>query len=263
MNFYPENYDVTITVPFTDPTGAEVTPSAATAKLLDGDGAQIVDLGALTFAVDATSVGVTIDGAHNTLPVGEQRAVRILSVTLTLPGGDIERRFAYAVETTVRLEVMTNSFMTYESAQVIATDFVNPVGWAVAEEAARKTALVNAYQRLTQIPMKYNPLDVAGEPMRAQENVVLRDEWIGLTYDDFAAWPAHFRLALRRAQFIEANGLLQGDPLGAKRRAGITSETIGESSVRIDASMVDYGVSTETLSALAGYIYFNMRIGRA
>jgi hypothetical protein len=40
------------------------------------------------------------------------------------------------------------------------------------------------------------------------------------------------------------------------------SETIGESSMRISESMVDYGVSTETLAILAGYIHFNMRIGR-
>lgn len=262
MDYYPENYDVTITVPFVDPTGAEATPSAATAVLLDGDGNQIVDLGALLIT-GATSVDVVIDKANNALPVGEHRAVRILSVTLSFAGGQVERRFIYAIETAVRLVVMQNSFMSYETALVMSSDFVNPIGWAVADENARKTALVHAYNRLTQIPMKFSPVDAGGEILRSLESVILRDEWIDLSYDDFAEFPAHFRLVLRRAQFIEANELLQGDPLGKKRRAGVMSETIGESSVRISDSLIDYGVSSETLAALAGYVYFNMRTGRA
>lgn len=263
MDFYPENYTVTLTVPFVDPVGTRVTPFSAVARLLDGEGAQIVDLGALVFPAEATQTEVVIPGIHNTLAAGEHRAVRILSVTLALAGGNVERRFSYAVETETRLAVMQNSFMTYESAQVLASDFVNPIGWLISDENTRKTALVQAYQRLTQIPMKFHPLDVLGEPIRSVESVILRDEWVELSYDDFAAWPAHFKLALRRAQFIEANQLLAGDPLGEKRRAGILSETIGESSMRLSANMVDYGVSTETLAALAGYIYFSMRIGRA
>ncbi len=263
MDFHPENYDVVITVPFSDAAGTEVTPSAASAKVLDGDGAEVVDLGVLAFANDATSSDVTIAGAFNVLPVGERFAIRILEVSMTFPAGTLKRRFSYAVEADVALTLMENTFMSFEYASLVSTEFVNKTGWAVSDEGARKTALVEAYNRLTRIPMKWNPRDVDGNPIRTQENVIPRDLWIEIDSDGFANFPTHFKRALRRAQFVEANELLQGDTISAKRRAGILAETIGESSMRISENMVDYGVSTETLTTLAGYIHFDMRIGRA
>jgi hypothetical protein len=158
---------------------------------------------------------------------------------------------------------MKNSFMTYELAEVTSADFVNATGWAVADANLRKTALIESFARLTMIPMKYHPLDANGEPDRTVENVILRDEWVAMNAAGYNALPVHLRRALRRAQFIEANELLQGDVLSQKRRAGVLSETIGESSVRLNAGVIDYGVGTETLSALAGYIHFNMKIVRA
>lgn len=263
MIFYPDGNTSTITVPFTNSIGAEVTPSAATARLLNGEGVQIVDLGALVFANDAVSVDVAIPGINNVLADDEMRAVRILSVLLTFPEGNLEKRISYGVERAIKLVTMENSFMTYETAHLISMEAVNPIGWLVADENMRKTGLAEAYRRLVQIPMKYNPRDLDGTILREQETVILRDEWISLTYDDFAAFPLHFRAALRRAQFVETNELLKQDPAAARRRAGVIAESIGESSVRLSDSIVDYGISTETLSVLTGYIYFSMRIGRA
>lgn len=261
MNFYPENYDVVISVPYTDATGTEVTPISASAVLLDGDDTEVVNLGALN--VSNPSVNVTVAGANNTLEPEERFAIRIIEVSMVYSAGTIKRRFSYAIETDVPLALMKNTFMSYEYAQLVETEFFGKTGWVASDEGARKTALVEAYNRLTRIPMKWSPRDADGMPDRTVENIIERDMWVEIDTDAFSVFPTHFKRALRRAQFVEANALLQGDTIAAKRREGILSETIGESSMRISDSMVDYSVSSETLDILTGYIHFNMRIGRA
>lgn len=261
MNFYPENYDVLIAVPYTDASGAEISPDSASAVLLDGDGVQVADLGVIDSS--GTSHNLIVPGTHNELPVGERFAIRILEVSIVYSSGTLKRRFSYAVETNVKLQIMENSFMGYEYAFIVANEFVNKAAWMTADEGTRKTALVDAFNRLTRIPMKWNPRDENGNPIREIENVIDRDLWIEINLDAFALFPTHFKRALRRAQFVEANALLTGDVIAEKRRAGILSETVGESSVRLSNGILDFGISSETMDVLTGYLHFDLRIVRS
>lgn len=272
MKFYPEGYTVELTVAFTDLNGAAVTPTTVNAVLTDGEDAVIEEFNGVPFVPGDTSATVTVLPGYNLLPDGELRAARILRVELVTAAGSIRRTLAYVVESDQRLEIMTNTFQSYEAAEIQALDIPNTTAWNNASEDQRKAALVEAYRRLTNIPMKfptygaqknwdgYNKLI---DRDLESETIISRDGWSDVTPDLYAEFPTAFKKALRRAQFFEANELLQGDGIGQKHRAGIVTETIGESSVTLRAGRIDFGVSSQTLQALTGYIYFNMRIKRA
>lgn len=263
MKFYPELYQTTFSIPLQDGEGNVGIPSAISAIVRDEDGVQIADLGSVTVPVSGETVLVSIPGAQNSLAAYENRVGRTLVVTLTYPSGNIAKVVNFGIEREVRLQVMDNSFMSYVTAEVLSVDFVNSTSWDLASENDRKTALIEAFGRLTQIPMKWSPRDDEGKIIEGCENVIERDTWSEMDFDAFASWPTHFKKALRKAQFTEANELLQGDVFARKRRQGVKSETIGESTIDLSENVVDYGISSDTLSALTGYIYFNMTIARA
>ncbi|SOC90002.1 hypothetical protein SAMN05216358_0018 [Rhizobium sp. AN5] len=272
MKFYPEDYVVEVIVKFTDLNGAAITPTAISAVLTDGEDAEVVDFGALPFDAAEGQKLIAIPKEFNRLVDGEIRAARILRVKIETEQGTIPRSFSYAIESEQRLVQMINTFQTLEAAEFAALDTPNTSGWSVASEPQKLAALTEAYRRLTLIPMKFptfapgsrfdNWNTIASREL-VEETVIERDMWHEITVDMFADFPAPFKKALRRAQFIEANEILQGDAVSKKHRAGIVTETIGESSVTLRAGAVDFGISSETMKALVGYVYFNNRIRRA
>lgn len=272
MKFYPEGYNVEVVVGFTDLNGAPVIPIAINAVLTDGDDAVVVEFSNLPIEQDATSKSIMIPSAFNNLEEGELRAARILRVELVTSAGSIRRSHSYIIEAEQRLDIMTNTFQTYEAAMIQSLDVPNITGWTNASEEQRKAALVEAYRRLVRIPMKFptygerinwSGYDKIFDRDIRSETIITRDGWEEVTKDLYGEFPSSFKRALRRAQFLEASELLQGDNAGQKHRAGIVTETIGESSVTLRAGRVDYGVSSQTLHALTGFIHFNMRTIRA
>jgi len=267
MKLYPEEYNVAVTFPFTDLNNNPVVPVEVNAKLFDGDDQMLLDMPNLPFDPDEGSKEIIIPAALNVLGVGQLSAGRILRVGLVTDKGVIRRSFSYVIEGEFRLQVMTNSFQTLESAEILARDMTNISGWSGASEEQRYVALVEAFNRLTRIPMKFKTAEAENLRDRseifAEETIIMRSAWPTVTEDEFMAWPAYFRKALRMAQLTEANELLEGDPIAKKHRAGILSETIGESSMMLRAGKVEHGVSSATLQHLTGHIYYNHRIARA
>lgn len=260
----PDGYAAEITVPFTDADGSAITPTGVSARLFDGVDALLMDFGLLAFNAADGSKTITIPAAVNDLADDETRAVRRLEVLITHDAGNpITKTQVYIVEAEQSLSVMVNTFQSYEAADLLAGEVVNTAGWTAAAEPQRRAALIEAFRRITSIPMRYGIRDENGDIDPYDLHYIPRDLWPEVTADAYRAFPSHFQRALRKAQFIEANELLQGDTIGARRRAGVISETIGESSMTLRRDQIDYGLSHDTLAALTGYIDYNMRIARA
>lgn len=267
MKIYPEDYIVSVTFAFADKNGDPITPSAVSAKLYNGADEVVTDFGAVTFTSGDTEVEVMVPAQYNVLGEGEISAARILRVEMTTAAGTIRSSFSYIIEGEFRLVLMNNSFQTIEAADLLARDIPNLNGWASADEATKCVAMIDAYRRLTRIPMRFRAEAVqAGiyekTDIFAAETVITRSAWPEVTGAEFLTWPAYFRLALRMAQIVEANSQLENDPIASRRRSGIISETVGESSMMLRGGFVDYGVSAETLSRLSGHVYYNHRITR-
>lgn len=262
MNFYPEDYIVQVTVPFTDANGASVTPIAMRAALYDGDETLINDMGTIAIMPLSGSHIVTILAMFNALSGTNTREARVLRIELDTTQGIIRKALPYVIEAEQTVLPLVNSFMGYASAEVLAMDYVNLVGWQSSTEVRRRAALTEAYKRIIQIPMRFYTRDAQGNPIQDLPETLSRDTWLTMTKPIYDALPLHFRQALRSAQILEASEILTGDTISRKQKAGIISETIGESSVTLNKSIVDYGLSKQALTALSGYIDTTIRISR-
>lgn len=263
MNHHPEDYSVQVTVPFTDAAGLAYVPTVVRAVLVDGYDLVLVDFGDIAFAVGATEVSILVPAQLNRLAPGEVRAVRQLRVSLRQDLNSVSKVHNYVIEAEQSLVVMSNTFQSYEAADLLALETSSVSGWNSSDETRRRAALAEAYRRITSIPMRYGIRDVDGFIDQNELLYIERDMWLQIGVDAYTLFPTHFKRALRMAQFVEANELLQGDQIGLKHRAGIISETIGESSVTLRADRVNYGLSILALSVLTGYINFDMRIARS
>ncbi len=262
MNVFPEGFVVAVDIPFKDLNGAPVTPISVSVDVLDEDEKLILPLGKVTITAGATFVTITVPGWVNELSSDQLRTVRIVEAEIEVAEGIYPYRTAYMVRCSQRLVIMHNTFQTYESAEMEATELYVPA-WEAASEETRRGALINSYNKLTNIPMRYYPKDDTGARVLSQFNYIPRDLWEELSVDSFVAFPTHFRRALRRAQVIEANAILQGDEIAAKHNAGIVQEKIGESSITLKPGHLAKTISNETLIALTGYIDFSMRLSRS
>ena len=173
MKFYPEEYNVAVTFPFTDLNGEAVVPTAVNAKLYDGDDELLLDMPNLPFEPDLGAKEIIVPAALNILGVGQLSAGRILRVALVTDKGTIRRSFSYVIEGEFRLAIMNNSFQTLESAEMLARDLVNLAGWAGASDEQRYVALIEAYNRLTRIPMKFKTSDA--ENLRDRSEIFAED----------------------------------------------------------------------------------------
>jgi hypothetical protein len=263
MDIYPESYDVTLSVPVQDPAGRNFNPDSVTATLYDQDDEMVADLGSVPFVSGQTSLDITVPRANLTVPLHQRRAAFTLRVTFMSQSGSFPRTIVFAVERDAALRVMTNSFLTFARAEMLAVDHTNADGWHAAEESARKHALVEAFVRLQRIPMQFTPRDDEGNLLPDKRQVIPRDLWPKETRADFDAYPEHFRNALRMAQFVEADNILRGEIVARKRAEGIVEEEVHESRMEISPTVVSYDICEAAMVVLAGYVDFDIRVGRA
>lgn len=295
MKLYPENYNVTVTVLFTDLNGQPVTPTEVRAVLYDEEDREIVDFGALPFDPGDTEKAIVIPAAFNVLGDGQIQGARILRVELVTSAGTIRRSHSYILQGEFRLVIMQNTFMSLEAAEILARDIPDLAGWSSADEETKQASLINAFNKITRIPMKFRnepeklherhehwgygnygfalppyqhpyhwTKDIVGQTGPA-ETVIPASAWPHVTADEFQGFPAHFRKALRSAQLVEAGETVDSEKEQVKRKhqQGIISETIGESSVMLRGGQITTGISRRALEFLNGHIYYNFRVSRA
>lgn len=291
MKFYPENYDVAVTILFTDLNGDAIVPSEITAVLYDGEDQVVSDLGSVVFDPGESQVIVTVPAAFNVLEEGQLNAARILRVVLSTDAGEIRRAVSYIIESEFRLVLMKNTFVTYESAEIIARDIPRLNGWLQGSEDERHAALVNAFNRLIRIPMKFRSektdikigadrwgygYSVYGGPGHIvydwskdltghrdyEYTIIPREAWPEIPAETFLAFPDFFRKAVRAAQVVEAADILENDVTQRRHRQGIISETVGESSIMLRGGHLEIGLSSRALEYLSGHVHYNFRVER-
>jgi hypothetical protein len=170
---------------------------------------------------------------------------------------------------------MRNSFQTYENALIQVAQTPNLVAWNTSDELSRKGALIEAYNRLKQFGYRItwshdaNPQGFlfyrqGGFP----SYVISPNRFASTTAADWVKnYPASFRERLCKAQILEAENILDtsGQSLSDLRRAGILSETTGESSMMFQAGMksLDMGLGQRTLRSLSGILEIRHSITRS
>lgn len=263
------------TIPAVDDVGVKIDATAAGWELFDERGTSIVAGVVSDFDPAATHIAFDLEADDLTLPAGATSAGRELVVFLTTAGGEIELRDFFVLVASNPLKVAGNSFVSYAEALSLRQSFGNVLdAWdATPDRTQRSQALADAYERLLRMVYRLPLIDPQTQAssyaaygtgtddiFEAYRRVKLR----GLSLADFDALPEDFRRAIKRAQLVEADVVLGGDTVSKKRRDGIISETVGESSSFYSTKpYLNLPVSRQAFEELRRYIIFKVGVARA
>ncbi|CAG9228842.1 hypothetical protein [Burkholderia vietnamiensis] len=261
MNVYLAASDVTLTIPFVDSLGNPVTPTAVSYRVLDEEGSALVDSTSLAFDSLVGSVVVTVPAALNALPSGKVRALRQVELLMDTAAGRVFTEAQFVIEGTELLVPGTNSFQTLNKAELVALDIPGLTAWSQASRADRIAAMIQARNNIGQMQYRYRWSE-------NWQNFIFPEfgiySIVQFTQEQYLSLPIDFRVACERAQIMEADDLLGGDPVLAKRAQGIVSETIGDSTTAFSAVRPSRQlICDRAMKELARYVVKRTRLTRA
>ena len=252
---------VTVNVPFKDSQGNVIVPTAASYRVLDEAGTELV--AATSASVGADPIPVVVPAAKNTLAAGTPQGYRTVEMSFTIAGGTVVATPGYIVESGSVLIIMTNSYQTFGSAEMHAAALQDLKKWDDKTERERKMAMIQAYHRLGTLTYKINDrvTDQSSIDFGKQQTVLSINR---LTVAQFDLLLATFRDAIKRAQVAEADVILDNDSIIGRRRDGLMSESVGETSQFFRPSKpLTLPVSNRALRELQGFVHFSGTLARA
>ncbi|NTX17950.1 hypothetical protein [Burkholderia cepacia] len=261
MNVYLAASDVALTVPFVDSLGNPVTPTAVSYRVLDEEGAVLLDETSIAFDSLVESVTVTVPAALNALPAGKVRALRQIELLMDTAAGRVFTDAQYLIEGTELLVPGTNSFQTLNKAELVALDIPGLTGWVQASRSERVAAMIQARNNLGQMQYRYRWSE-------NWQNFIFPEfgiySIVQFSQEQYMSLPIDFRVACERAQIMEADDLLGGDPVLAKRLQGIVSETIGDASTTFSAVRPNRRlICDRAMKELSRYVVKRTRLSRS
>jgi hypothetical protein len=280
MDVFSAGTDVTLSVPLQDKSGNPLAVSAIEYRVTDESNVELVAAMPLAgFIAGSDTAVITVAAAENTLGGGVARGMRNVVLACTVGGNSIYLRASYAIEEGDPLVVGTNSFMTYAQAEFTALSLPNLDGWNGADEQSRIAALMDARSHIVQLsftPLNSN-VNWGQDSLNFIPEGVYDTSYVGdssmflfngnldlLRPDQFASLPTRFVDALKKAQVVEADAILGGNSVEAKRREGLVQDNIGESRQTFRQSKpLELPVCRRALGYLSYFITFSKRIGRA
>jgi len=258
MNVYRDASVVVVEMPFVDESGCAVAPSVASYRVLSADNAEVVATTSITLVPGQSSESITVSSLVNTLGLSERRALRTIEMSLTTPAGIVRSTLRYAIELDATVVIGDNSFQTFNEALLVSMDMSNLPGWAAATDRDKKSALIAAYDRLCHLTYRSNYAEDQSKISYGQPGSLKE-----LTEAELNDLDEYFRAALSKAQVCEADIILGGDQIHDKRRIGLMSETVGETSNMFrPGKPLELPVDVTTIAHLSGYINWSRRVGR-
>jgi hypothetical protein len=245
---------VTLNIPLLDDEGRPLTPTSMSYRVLDDEGTVIQDATNIGVPSPFTGkVSIQISAAVNTLSnatIGFRR-VELTVVTALAT----EKVYAdYLLEAQQPFVVPENSFLTYETALVVAR-MVTPLnGWNAATAETRKFALFRAFDQMNSFAYQMRYIDEKTEVLTIAE----------LTEEMFGRLQTTQLSDFRKAQLLQADYLLGGSPIEKDIQDGLQSSTIGEvSQFYRPRPTLSLALCRNALGYVGKYIDWNVRLGRA
>lgn len=251
MKVYRAATEVPLSIPLIDDEGRPLTPTALAYRVLDDEGDEVQASTTVSVPV-GTKVNLVISAATNTLV---DSTIGFRRVELTITAATIETVLVdYLLEEQQLFVVPDNSFMTYETALIIARAVVPLNGWNAASEETRKFALFRAFDQLNSFSYEFRYTDGEIEIATIEE----------LDEDSFGRLTTKQLNDFRKAQLMQADYLLGGSPIERDIQEGLQSSTVGEvSQFYRPRPTLNLAVCRNALSYIGKYIDWNVRLGRA
>lgn len=245
MDVYLAGTAVSVEVPFADEHGNPQSPTSASYRVLAEDGIVLVAKTDVTIADGETSAKVTTTPLENTLN-GVAKGLRTIELTLETASGTIVIFSRYIVETHSVVEVGVSSFQTHGEALLEANYMIDVDVWLSSASGRQTASLMEAFTNLMRL--NYSKTSSSLQGMTAEELALIDPELLS---------------ALKKAQVAEADFLLGGESVGDKRRIGLLSESIGESSQMFRSGKpLKLPVSEKALGYLSGQISWSIGVRR-
>jgi hypothetical protein len=256
VKVYRAGEAVKVTVPFSDGNGARLVPVSLSYRVVDDVGTVVKGSAAVTqFDVGQGGIDIIVAAADNDLG-DEVAGFRRVELTITTASFEYVRQEDYLLEAAQLFLVGTNSFMTYETALVVARSLAPIPGWDVASVEARRFALFRAFDQLNSFSYTFEYPDAECSETQGSIEDLEEGEFLALKVSQI--------LAFRKAQLLQADYLLGGNAIEQNIADGLQSSTVGEVSqfYRPRATLV-LPVCKAALSYIGKYVRWGIRIGRA
>jgi hypothetical protein len=264
MKTFPVGTDAVVEVAFLDNDGNPVTPIALSYVVKDATGENVVDATAIA-GLTGTSTDIAVPHGLISTPGGYS-----VELFITVAGGQVFiQEEIFAVQPQARLQFLVNTFQTRASAAYVSSSIPNLISWMGADKDDQTVALIEAFRRITLLNF-FIPwpevLDLQNRIAPRYQSHLTPRMWPLMTPEIWAIYPDYFKDALNRAQVIQANALLTSDPMADRRRGGLFSEKIGESSIMFKNGvrpLDNDNVSRDAMNVLAQFINNRISITRS
>lgn len=260
MQTFKAGAPTSVSVPFLDDNGNQLEPTALSYRIVDEAGTEVVASTSIgSFDVASGEVTIQVTGAQNAVPAGSFGGYRRVEVTMTHPAGVQVKDAGYLLRAESALALMENSFQSYEQALVLSMQLGQLNGWSGASDEARKGALARAFDNLCSFSYRM---------IAPNEQTAENDSYFGsfraVSAEEFESLLPSQQADFRKAQVVEADYLLGGNPIEKMIADGEQSSTIGEVSkfFRPRASLV-LPISRAARSYVGRYIVWSRPLGRS
>lgn len=265
MEKYQAGTAVTVAFPLVDLNNDPITPTALSVRVLDQDGVQLVAPYAPPNTDGDAEIEITVPASANQVSSG--LAGRTVELTITTAAGVYAKTITYLIEQGIAFNVPNTSFQTYVQALIVADTMPNLMEWGMASDEDRQRAMLEAYSRLTRVGYRIRGIDDLSQnqisDIAEADEQIAPSWWPEMSMTEWQALAARFRKAICRAQIVEANEVLRGVRPDDKRRMGILSESIGESSMMFRVGKpLDLGISQAALRELTGFLDMRATVSR-
>lgn len=254
MKVYEAGRSVDISLALVDDAGRTLVPTALNYSVYDDEGAVIQTSTAVTNpAPGATKVAFTVPAASNELSADFGIGYRRIALTITTSSSTFVQSADYLLEATQVFNVPSNSFQTYETSLIMARMITPLNGWDAASIETRKFALFRAFDLMNAFSYEMRYVDGTSEVLTVDE----------MTTETIASLSTNQIMDFRKAQLIQADYLLGGNPTEKDIQDGLQSSSIGEiSQFYRPRPTLNLALCKAALSYVGKYIVWNMRIGR-
>lgn len=271
MEAYNQNQKIKVTnfLPVDNTTGNGVVATSIVAKVYDGEGLQILtDISVTLPHNNATSLELIVPETYNILPVDKVKDIRKVKFYYTKADGTVLTSDSkYVIKADEELIVLVNSFMSFDTAELISEDLPDIDMWKSSEEADKISTLKNSYLKISSLKFKVKYRESFNTYWDKDgydgDLSYFIDDITKISLDQFNKLPPEFIFALRAAQVLQANGIMDGSVVEERRSEGVISETIGESKMFFSSRPVlKKPLCNAAMEILSKYLYKKVQIGR-
>lgn len=239
------------------------SPVSATYRIINEEKREILPLTSVD--INENIIEISIPGSLNVLIDDAAHSLFTVEViALDADGNKDALLEKYIVARAIEFVIPTTSFQSMDSATLESLSIPNISEFEGAEDSDRLKAMIEAHWRLNQ--MRFNIWASKVDKQERITDALFTEEYYRLsemTPDRFSSIDPRLLAAIKKAQIVEADDILGGNPIEKQRSDGLMSESVGESSQMYRVGKpVQLPVGRRALAYVSDWVVSSLKLGR-